>query len=450
MKLESSVTLFDDNKVESKFAQLQVTADGIASEVSRKVGNDEVISRINQSAESITIQANKINIDGVITAINNNGTTTINGGKITTGTLGANAINANSGKFNSANIPDLSATKITTDTLDTARLNISGVITAINNNGTTTIDGDKITAGSISANRIKVAELVTIGPSTSAHGKITSNGFDVYGNNGANVIASFGATATIGRTDRQRVVINPSGIDMYGYNASASTPNQNLCHIGFDTGNAASGQAIAPFYTFGTRLTGTGKGNYSVVEGYNGEASGFGSYAGTHGTAVGNGSFARGFKAQANGMYQTVIGVCNEISGTKDAYSSGDKAFIIGGGNVITGDRKNAFDVQWNGWVYASGGYTGLYKITTVKKTLSSGIDAHSNVAGTSISMTEQAGYEAVGIVGWSTSNWKVRPTTHYVSSNTSIFAGFSNDTNQDANEAEITFRVLWLKATSG
>lgn len=39
MKLESSVTLFDDNKVEDRFAELQVTADGITAEVGRKVGN---------------------------------------------------------------------------------------------------------------------------------------------------------------------------------------------------------------------------------------------------------------------------------------------------------------------------------------------------------------------------------------------------------------------------
>ena len=133
MQLEESVTLFDDNKVENRFAELQITADGITSEVSRKVGNDEVISRINQSAESVKIQADKINIDGVITAVNDNTTTTIDGDKITTGTLNgdriiantvngnriiastlsAGAINADSGQFNTANIPDLNASKIT-------------------------------------------------------------------------------------------------------------------------------------------------------------------------------------------------------------------------------------------------------------------------------------------------------------------------------------------------
>lgn len=173
MQLESSVTLFDDNKVESKFAQLEITADGITSEVSRKVGNDEVISRINQSAEAVTIDASKVNINGVITAINNNTTTTIDGDKITTGSVLASAIKANSGYFNIANIPDLSAAKIRSGTIDTERLNISGIISAINSNGTTTIDGGKITTNSIGANKIKVSE-ITIGAAQIGSGTIDS------------------------------------------------------------------------------------------------------------------------------------------------------------------------------------------------------------------------------------------------------------------------------------
>ena len=151
MQLESSVTLFDDDKVESRFAELQITADGITSEVSRKVGNDEVISRINQSAEAVKIQASKISINGVITAINNDTTTTIDGDKITTGTLSASAVNAQSGTFNTANIPNLSADKIT-----------SGTISA-----------DRIGAVSIGADKIKVSE-INIGAAQITSGTINS------------------------------------------------------------------------------------------------------------------------------------------------------------------------------------------------------------------------------------------------------------------------------------
>lgn len=47
------------------------TAESINSEVRKKVGEDEVISKINQSAEAITIDAKKININGTISANGN-------------------------------------------------------------------------------------------------------------------------------------------------------------------------------------------------------------------------------------------------------------------------------------------------------------------------------------------------------------------------------------------
>lgn len=47
-------------------SELQVTADGISSVVSTKVGQDEVISKINQSAEAIQIEAERIEFDGTV------------------------------------------------------------------------------------------------------------------------------------------------------------------------------------------------------------------------------------------------------------------------------------------------------------------------------------------------------------------------------------------------
>lgn len=88
-------------EMNSKITQ---TKDEIDLEVSRKVGNDEVISKINQTPETITIQASKVNIGGVITAINNNTTTTINGNKITTGTLNADKVNGGTISGSSINL----------------------------------------------------------------------------------------------------------------------------------------------------------------------------------------------------------------------------------------------------------------------------------------------------------------------------------------------------------
>lgn len=47
-------------------SQIKQTAESITLEVSKKVGNDEIISKINQSPESISIEAKKINLRGTI------------------------------------------------------------------------------------------------------------------------------------------------------------------------------------------------------------------------------------------------------------------------------------------------------------------------------------------------------------------------------------------------
>ena len=82
-----------------------------------------------------------------------------------------------------------------------------------------------------------------------------------------------------------------------------------------------------------------------------------------------------------------------------------------------------------------------------VTKTLSNGITANNYVAAADIAMTPQDGYKAVGIVGWSTTNWRIRPTTNYIKDDSTIFAGFSNDTaTAVTGSVTMIFRVLWVK----
>lgn len=54
--------------LEDRFAKIEVDANKILLEVGKKVGDDEIISRINQSAEEIQIEAQKINLKGAVTA----------------------------------------------------------------------------------------------------------------------------------------------------------------------------------------------------------------------------------------------------------------------------------------------------------------------------------------------------------------------------------------------
>jgi len=49
-------------------AAIKVKADAIESTVSKKVGSNEIVSKINQSAEKVSINASKINFNGMVTA----------------------------------------------------------------------------------------------------------------------------------------------------------------------------------------------------------------------------------------------------------------------------------------------------------------------------------------------------------------------------------------------
>lgn len=60
-----------DGNINEQSAKFLVAYNQITSEVSKKVGNDEIISKINQTPEEIKIQANKITLEGIITANNN-------------------------------------------------------------------------------------------------------------------------------------------------------------------------------------------------------------------------------------------------------------------------------------------------------------------------------------------------------------------------------------------
>ena len=72
-------------------ARIQTNAEGITTKVSK----NSIISEINQSAESATIKANKVNLDGYVTVSNlqTAGKTVINGGNITTGEISCDRLN---------------------------------------------------------------------------------------------------------------------------------------------------------------------------------------------------------------------------------------------------------------------------------------------------------------------------------------------------------------------
>ena len=84
---------------------IKVKADAIESTVSEKVGSNEIISKINQSAEEVSINAEKISLNGAVTAnsnfkINTDGSAETKALKITGGSLeiGSNCEITNKGE----------------------------------------------------------------------------------------------------------------------------------------------------------------------------------------------------------------------------------------------------------------------------------------------------------------------------------------------------------------
>ena len=116
-------------ELNSNISSINQTTNSIELQVQQKVGNNEIISKINQSAETITIDASKINLNGYLTISNANATYATN----------------NSLK----------------DTNDNLKNNYSSN-TQLATKGSTIINGDNITTGTISADRLDTSKINAI------------------------------------------------------------------------------------------------------------------------------------------------------------------------------------------------------------------------------------------------------------------------------------------------
>jgi hypothetical protein len=118
-------------------------ADSIELLAREKVGNNEIISKINQTPEQITINANKLNLQGYVTVSDLSGTgkTTINGSNITTGTIDATKVNVTNVVAKS-----VAAENITGTTISGKTINGGTVSGATITGGSITLSGSSETA----------------------------------------------------------------------------------------------------------------------------------------------------------------------------------------------------------------------------------------------------------------------------------------------------------------
>ena len=188
-------------------ATLDATLDGITSEVSKKVGNNEIISKINQSAEEVNINANKINFTGSATftnAVNANPTVS---------TASKNASSALR-TANSASKTASAAANAASDASKTAANLSKGL-----SDGTTQIDGDCIKTGTVSfgtESYINKNGQFRVGPMYSSGGIQDSRGY--YGNQDV--------------CFDKAIMVN-YGLEIYGNNDSA----EGISYIDFHSGS---------------------------------------------------------------------------------------------------------------------------------------------------------------------------------------------------------------------
>lgn len=213
------------NTMVSDLAALKVTAGEISTTVSRKVGNDEIISKINQSAESIKISASKVNIEGA--AI------------FTSGRLSTTSLN------NAYDAKNAASTAITTLKND---LSSASGTTVINGGHIKTgvIDADLITAGTIKDTANKNSWNLETGQFITQQGVIANMTIDQAGINYSSGLSSFGsyfrinygsleARSNYGTFATGVDVTGLNGIQFYYSNNITSDPWEGMREAGYIT-----------------------------------------------------------------------------------------------------------------------------------------------------------------------------------------------------------------------
>lgn len=225
IRTEVSTTLQNYSTTTQMNSIIDQTADAINLEVSKKVGASEIISKINQTAESITINASKINLSSYSTTSQMNSAITTS----------ANAINLEVAKKVGASeiIAKINMSPESV-TINANRLNLTGYVTISNlgANGTTTVDGGRIHGGTIK-----------LGGSNNGNGTlqvVTANDveFMLVDNSGITYtgIYSYRSGYGTGTTNpsgsykyyKKRTKIEDGAIDFYTtltWNSGAVTPN---------------------------------------------------------------------------------------------------------------------------------------------------------------------------------------------------------------------------------
>lgn len=143
-----------DNSVKNAIIQTNKNS----AEILLKVNSDKVISAINLSPEQITIDTSKLNVEGIATFTNSKlaeaGSTVINGDNITTGTINANRLDSKVITTDNFSAQNINADKITAGTLSAAAINLGNGKFKVTTDGKLTSTSGTIAGWSIASDRL--------------------------------------------------------------------------------------------------------------------------------------------------------------------------------------------------------------------------------------------------------------------------------------------------------
>lgn len=193
------------------------------------------------------------------------------------------------------------------------------------------------------------AGLVVTKDNTKWYVLVKNDGIDIVDNTTGlhKVVASYGASVTIGQNANgySRTEIGTSGMQIYQKDSNGN--DVEIANLGYGLGNAQSGTAYAPYFTFGKRASGSAVGNYSVAEGVDATSSGKATHAeGDSTTASGRATHAEGygttasnFGSHAEGYYATANGQGAHAEG--DSSSAGNTATHAEGEHTLALGRSS-------------------------------------------------------------------------------------------------------------
>ena len=214
-----------------------------------------------------------------------------------------------------------------------------------------------------------------IGDADGSHIEIDSSGQRIYDTDGVTELASFSSSgAQIGKSNSGHTNVTEGGMQVW----SGSDGSTELAHIGYTHDGVPEGggsqHVNAPYYSFGSRASGSDIGAGSFSAGGGNTASGYMSHAegkstqaigdcahaeGISTKAVENYSHAEGYQTEAHGMashasgektyadqdHQFVVGRYNKKKPASQTYE--DSLFTVGCGESEA-TRANAFEVKQN------------------------------------------------------------------------------------------------------